>query len=243
MKAMILAAGLGTRLGVATRDLPKAMLDVNGHPLLEYIVASLRQHGFDEIVVNLHHHGDTIRDFFGDGSRWGVRIVYSEEPELLGTAGAVKNVESFFGDDDFLVHYGDVVSDQDLTAMMQYHQTHDGLGTLLVHQRHGSNSVLTLDDQHRITSFLERPADTADSTATGTWVHSGVSILRKPVLSLIPANAKCDLPRDVYAPAIALGERFFGWPLRGYRCAVDSPERLEDLRTAARDGRLAIRLP
>ena len=241
MKAMILAAGLGTRLGTATRDLPKGMLDANGHPLLEYIVASLSQHGFDEIVVNLHHHGDTIRDYFGDGSRWGVQIVYSEESELLGTAGAVKNVESFFGDDDFLVHYGDVVTDQNLTAMMQYHRTHDGLGTLLVHQRRGSNSVLTLDEDQRITSFLERPGGTVDSEST--WVHSGVSILRKPVLSLIPANAKCDLPRDVYAPAIARGESFFAWPLRGYRCAVDSPERLEDLRDASRDGRLAIRFP
>ena len=76
MKAMILAAGLGTRLGAATRDLPKAMLDVNGRPLLEYIVASLAQHGFSELVVNLHHHGGLIRDYFGDGSRWGVQIVY-----------------------------------------------------------------------------------------------------------------------------------------------------------------------
>ncbi|MFL6244856.1 MAG: NDP-sugar synthase [Thermoanaerobaculia bacterium] len=242
MKAMILAAGLGTRLGAATRGLPKAMLDVNGHPLLEYIVAALAQHGFNDLVINLHHRGDLIREYFGDGSRWRVRISYSEERELLGTAGAVKNVRSFFGGEDFLVHYGDVVTDQDLTAMMQYHRTHDGFGTLLVHQRHGSNSVLTLDEHHRITSFLERPAGTLKTSPT-TWVHSGVSILRTPVLDLIPANSNCDLPRDVYAPAIARGESFFGWPLRGYRCAVDSPERLEELRTAVRDGRLAIRLP
>jgi mannose-1-phosphate guanylyltransferase len=241
MKAMILAAGLGTRLGEATRDVPKAMLDVNGHPLLEYIIASLAPHGFDDVVVNLHHHGGMIRDFFEDGSRWGVRIVYSEERELLGTAGAVKNVEPFFGEGDFLVHYGDVVTDQDLTAMMEYHRTHDGLGTIMVHQRRGSNSVLTLDEHRRITSFLERPAGNVDSSST--WVHSGVAILRNPVLNLIPVNTPCDLPRDVYAPAIARGERFFAWPLSGYRCAVDSRERLEDLRAASQDGRLAIRLP
>ena len=97
MKAMGLCAGYGTRLGDLTRDLPKPMLPLQGRPMLEYTLMNLRRHGFDEIAINLHFQGRLVQDHFGDGSGWQVKLVYSHEPELLGTAGGVKKMRENCG--------------------------------------------------------------------------------------------------------------------------------------------------
>ena len=102
MKAMVLAAGFGTRLGELTREIPKPMLPIEGRPMLEYVIEQLRRHGFDDLVVNLHYRPEMIRSHFGDGRRWGVRLTWSYEETLLGTAGGLKNVASFFdGERDY----------------------------------------------------------------------------------------------------------------------------------------------
>ena len=99
------------------------MLALGEHPLLEYLLCHLARHGFREIAVNLHFMPEVIRDYFGDGSRCGVRLSYSYEPELLGTAGGVKSVAGFLADQGpFLVQYGDVVTSQDFTAMLRFHR-------------------------------------------------------------------------------------------------------------------------
>ena len=129
MRAMILCAGYGTRLGNLTEKLPKPMLPLAGRTMLEYIVSNLARHGFDEIVVNLHFKPDVIRAHFGDGAGFGVRFHYSYEPELFGTAGGVKRMESFLSrDESFLVHYGDVLTDQDFSAMLRFHREKNALG-------------------------------------------------------------------------------------------------------------------
>src|SRR5712691_3290096 len=119
---MILAAGEGTRLRPLTFDRPKPMLPVAGRPLLEHTVAWLLHYGITHVAMNLHHRGDVVMDYFGDGSRLGTAIVYSREETLLGTAGAVKRLEWFFTDGPFLVVYGDVVTDLDPIALLERHQ-------------------------------------------------------------------------------------------------------------------------
>ena len=141
MKAMVLCAGYGTRLGDLTREIPKPMLSLGRRPMLEYILCHLKRHGFNQIGLNLHFMPDTIRGYLGDGSRWGLEVEYSHEPNLLGTAGGTKKMETFlrranFGrPEPFLVHYGDVVTNQDLTAMFDFHRQRKALATLLVHER------------------------------------------------------------------------------------------------------------
>ena len=117
MKAMLLAAGLGTRLRPLTYELPKPMVPILGRPVMEHIMRLLARHGFDDVIANLHYFPDLIRDTFGDGSRHGIRLVYSYEPELLGTAGGVRNVRDHFGDETFLIISGDALTDIDLTAL------------------------------------------------------------------------------------------------------------------------------
>jgi NDP-sugar pyrophosphorylase family protein len=242
MKAMVLCAGYGTRLGDLTRESPKPMLPLNGRPMLAYILAHLKRHGFDQIAINLHFKPEIIRDYFGDGARAGLQITYSHEPQLLGTAGGLKQLADYFRDAaEFLVHYGDVVTDQNFTAMLKFHRENRALATLLLHQRAKSNSVVTLDGDHRIVGFLERPTDAARSGHTSPWVNSGVCICAPEILDALPANVPCDLPRDVFVNLVGT-RQLFGFPLSGYRCAIDSPERLSEVQIALAQGRCSITL-
>lgn len=237
MKAMVLCAGLGTRLGELTREIPKPMLAIQGQPLLAYLLGNLRRHGFDEIAINLHFKPEMIREQYGDGARDQLKLAYAYEPKLLGTAGGVKNMEDFFRKEPaFLVHYGDILTDQDFTAMLAFHRERGALATLLVHQRLHSNSIVNLDATGRITSFLERPDEKARAGQSSRWVNSGVCICAPEVLDAIPVGVPCDLPRDIFPKLITTG-RVFGFALTGYRCAIDSPERLAEARTAVADGR------
>lgn len=232
MKAMVLCAGYGTRLGDLTREIPKPMLDINGRPILACILENLKRHGFTEIIVNLHFKPEMICDYFGDGKKFGVELTYSFESELLGTAGGVKNVEAFFGNEEvFLVHYGDVITDQDFSAMLRFHQERKALATLLLHQRAKSNSIVSLDAENRIIGFLERPTEEARRGVESPWVNSGVCLCTPEILEAIPPNKACDLPRDIF-PKLLGTKRLFGFPLSGYRCAIDSPERLAQAKEA-----------
>jgi len=224
-KAMILAAGYGTRLGDLTKEIPKPMLPIQGRPLLEYLVVHLRRHGFNKICINLHYMPDIIINYFGDGSKLGVELTYSYEPELLGTAGGVKKMEDFLKTDGpFLVQYGDVLTDQDFSAMMDFHNSKKALATILLHQRHKSNSVVSLDMENKIIGFLERPTDEERKNFISPWVNSGVAILDQEIFNYIPANKNCDLPKEIYSMLITSG-RLYGFFLSGHRCAIDSPQR------------------
>jgi len=179
-------------------------------------------------MINLHFMPEIIKSYFDDGSKFGVKITYVYEKELLGTAGGVKNVENFFkqSDEPFLVHYGDVVNEQDFTEMLKFHKGKNALATLLLHKRKKSNSVVSLDDENRIIGFLERPSDEERKGIKSPWVNSGVCICQPEILDLIPGNIVCDLPRDIFSKNIDT-RKIFGFPLDAFRCAVDSVERLE----------------
>jgi NDP-sugar pyrophosphorylase family protein len=240
MKAIVLCAGYGTRLGELTRHVPKPMLPVGEHPLLEYIVCNLVRHGFDQIAVNLHFMPEAIRDYFGDGSHWGSRLFYSYEPELLGTAGGVKRMAAFLGaDGPFLIHYGDVLTNQDFTAMLRFHQERRALATLLVHQRAESNSALCVDGDGCIVRFLERPSAEEQRMVADAWVFSGVAVCHSEFLDAIPVMPNCDLPRDVLT-SLTETRRLFAFPLTGERFAVDSPARLAAATAAVRQGHFPL---
>ena len=237
MRAMVLAAGYGTRMGELTEEMPKPLLPLQGRPLIEYVISNLAKHGFDQIVVNLHFMPGKVREFLGDGSHWNVRIEYSEESELLGTAGGLKKMDAFFKQSDaFLVHYGDILTNQDLAAMVKFHRQRQSLVTMLVHQRPGSNSIVEMDEQQRVIGFWERPDDQTRRRINSSWVNSAVCVCDPTVLELIPDGTVCDLPRDVFPQLVSTG-RLFGFPLTGYRCAIDSPTRYVEANAAISEGR------
>ena len=130
MKAMILAAGVGSRLDPLTRNVPKPLVPILNRPVMEYLVELLKRHGFNEIMVNLHYLGEHIEQYFGDGSRWGVKIFWSHEDQLWGDAGSLKRVEDFFKDDTFIVIGGDDLTDMDLTKLVKTHKEKNALATI-----------------------------------------------------------------------------------------------------------------
>jgi NDP-sugar pyrophosphorylase family protein len=236
MKAMVLCAGFGTRLGDLTREIPKPMLSLGDRPMLEYILCHLKRQGFDEVAINLHFMPEAIQNHFADGARWGLRLTYSHEPQLLGTAGGTKKLAAFFANDEpFLMHYGDIVTNQDFTAMLGLHRRSKALATLLVHHRARSNSALSVDSEGRIERFLERPTDEQWKTVTKACVFSGIAICQPELLDSVPADTPCDFPRDIFV-RLTDTRRLYAFELGGQRTAVDSPERLAEARRLVAEG-------
>lgn len=158
MKAMVLAAGLGTRLRPITRAIPKPMVPVLNRPVMDHIVRLLARQGITDVIANLYWFPDTIRDHFGDGTDFGVNLQYSFEDALHGTAGGVREAADFF-DGPFVVISGDALTDIDLRAMRAFHESHDGIATLAtkpVVDTSGFGVVIT-DGDSRVQGFQEKP--------------------------------------------------------------------------------------
>ena len=216
-KALVLAAGEGTRLQPLTLNLPKAMVPVDGQPLLAHTLAWLARYGIREVAINLHHCPDVITDFFGDGSASGLRITYSYEDRLLGTAGAARKLASFLRDGPFLVVYGDVLTDLDLAALLRFHHEHavaesGTAATLALYQVPNPTEVglVGLGDNGRITRFLEKPRP--DEVFTDL-ANAGVLVAEPAVLDYIPDEAFSDFGLHVLPTLLAAGAPLYGWPI------------------------------
>jgi mannose-1-phosphate guanylyltransferase len=185
MRAMVLAAGLGTRLRPITFDRPKPMVPVLNRPVMEHILRLLAKHDFAEVIANLHWFPDLITEHFGDGSGFGVSLTYSREEALLGTSGGVRNVADFLGD-DFLIISGDALTDLDLTAMREFHEGHDGIATLATKRVTDTTQfgVAITDADGRIGGFQEKPQP---SEALSDLANCGIYMFRKEIFDYFPA--------------------------------------------------------
>jgi len=222
-KAMLLAAGLGTRLRPLTVTISKCMIPIAGKPLLEHNIGVLRNCGVTDLIVNLHHLPQTVIDHFGDGRDFGIRITYSLEPRLLGTAGAVKKTEHFF-DGPFFVWYGDNLSTCRLDRLWRFHQSKRGVATIALHHREDPtrSGIVGLDKNDRVTRFLEKPLP---DQVFSHWVNAGILVLEREAVEEIPANVVADFGSDIFPALIERGTAIFG-----YRMSAD--ERLWWIDTA-----------
>lgn len=159
MKAVIMAGGQGSRLRPLTCNKPKPMVPVLNKPVMEYAIELLRKHGITEIAVTLQYLPDKIKEYFGDGSRYGVQLHYFEETIPLGTAGSVRNAAEFL-DETFLVISGDGITDYDLTKAVAYHKEKKGIVTLVLAKVANplEYGVVMCDDSGKIIRFLEKPS-------------------------------------------------------------------------------------
>jgi mannose-1-phosphate guanylyltransferase len=194
MRAMVLAAGLGTRLRPLTYEISKPMVPVLDRPVMEHILDLLDRHGFEEVIANLHYFPQTIRDYFGD------RIAYSEEPELLGTAGGVRECASFFGDEAFLVISGDALTDIDLAALVARHRRAGGIATLAVKQVPDTREygVVLHDRDGRVTGFQEKPERDEALSELG---NCGIYVFEPQIFDYFPQRPFADWAQDVF-PAL-----------------------------------------
>ncbi len=185
MRAMVLAAGLGTRLRPITYEMPKPMVPVLNRPVMEHILRLLSRHGFTETIANLHWFPELIQDHFGDGSQLGVELSYSYEEQLLGTSGGVRNVAEFLGD-SFLIISGDALTDIDLTAMREFHESHDGIATLATKRVDDTSQfgVAITGADGRIQGFQEKP-DPAE--ALSDLANCGIYMFRSAIFDFFPS--------------------------------------------------------
>jgi NDP-sugar pyrophosphorylase family protein len=213
MKAMILAAGFGTRLWPLTVGRTKPALPFLNRPLIAYTIDYLKRHGVEELIVNLHHEPDSVREQIGDGSDYGVRIDYSvEEPEILGTSGALDRVRDQLDKETFVVINGKILTDIDLGAALTAHRNRKALATLVLlpnHKRERFSEVRITED-HRISEFAGFPeSDNPQSQSPNPQsplMFTGIHILEPAVFDYIPRDVFSDSVRDVYPKAMADGK-------------------------------------
>jgi len=194
MKAMVLAAGLGTRLRPLTYEITKPMVPVLDRPVMEHIVDLIDRHSFDGVIANLHYFPETIREYFGE------RISYRFEEQLLGTAGGVRACAEFFGDEPFLVISGDALTDIDLTAFAARHRETGGIATLAVKQVPDTREygVVLHDRAGRITGFQEKPQPDEALSDLG---NCGIYMFEPSIFDYFPDRPFVDWAKDVF-PAL-----------------------------------------
>lgn len=234
MKAVILCAGKGTRIREITDDeKPKPMIEVNGKPMLEYIIENLSDYGVKEVLINLHYKGGEIEQHFGD-SFAGLDIEYYWEDELLGTAGALNQMKEDLND-DFLVVYGDIVLDLDLDKLSDFQKSHEGLGTILVYRGEDNlteSSIIDINSNDTIERFIEKPDEEMISDFEGeTWTNAGVYCLSPDILKFID-KGKQDFAYDVFPKVLNNQRNLKGYkmPEKAYWREVGNPKRYRKLK-------------
>lgn len=216
MKAMILAAGFGTRLWPLTIGRTKPAIPFLNRPLIAYTIDYLRRFGFEDIIINLHHEPDSVREQIGDGSRFGVKITYSvEEPEILGTAGALDHVRDQLDHETFIAINGKIITDIDLNAAINTHRQLAALATLVLrpNPKRERFSDVIITPEGRIEKFAGFPAPGTPPSSPIPAPHppsplmfTGIHILDPKVFDYIPRGIASDSVKDVYPKAMAAGE-------------------------------------
>ncbi len=215
MRAMVMAAGLGTRLRPLTDFLPKPMMPIANRPVIEHLLRLLHRHDVREVGINLHAEPEMIQGYFGDGSPLGMSIRWSHEPELLGTAGGTKKLEDLWGRETILVTSGDGLHDIDVTALLGHHRRTDALATLAVKPVSDPSAfgVVILDRDTRVRGFQEKP--TRDE-ARSDLANCGVYLIEPELLDRIPADTFVDFGRDVWPSLVAGGEPIYAYTTMAY---------------------------
>jgi len=222
MKAMILAAGKGTRVRPITYVTPKPMIPILQKPVMEFLVELLRRHGFNQIMVNVSHLANEIENYFRDGQRFGVEIGYSFEGrvidgelvgEALGSAGGMRRIQDFspFFDDTFVVLCGDALIDLDLTAAVKWHREKGSIATVIMksvpREAVSSYGVVVTDDEGRIQAFQEKPSV---EEAKSTNINTGIYIFEPEVLDYIPSGQEYDIGSQLFPKLVEIGAPFYG---------------------------------
>ncbi len=240
MKAMIMAAGVGSRLMPLTMQIPKPMVPMANRPLMENIVEVLQKHDFTDIIANLHYHADTISNYFSDGSRFKVNMTYSVESELLGTAGGVKNCEGFLND-TFVIVSGDALTDVDLTKLLKVHKKNGALATIALKEVKEVEhfGVVITDESGRINKFQEKPRP---EEALSNLANTGIYIFEPEIFKHIPARQFYDFGKQVFPHLVKIGAPFYGVPIEDYWCDIGNLETYRQAHSDLLDGLVKVSL-
>jgi NDP-sugar pyrophosphorylase family protein len=223
-KAVILAAGKGSRLGTESLKIPKPLMDVFGEPIIFHTIRNCARSGIEDIYINLFHLPEKFMSMIGNGSKFGIRVHYKVENSLLGTSGAVKNFESDLNGEPFVVIYGDNWTDYDFSEQMSTHQNSGADMSVVVYFKAGDVSQSGLahfDETHRIVRFVEKAPDAVN----GGWVNAGIYFIQPWVLAKIP-NGFSDFGQQIIPDLIRKDLKLNAIVARGKLVAIDTPEML-----------------
>ena len=225
MKAMILAAGKGTRVQPITHTIPKPMIPILQKPVMEFLLELLRQHGFTEVMVNVSHLAEEIENYFRDGQRFGVEIAYSfegriEDGELigdaLGSAGGLKKIQNFqrFFDDTFVVLCGDALIDLNLSEAVRRHRQSGALATIITKrvpkEKVSSYGVVVTDDDGRVKAFQEKPGV---EEALSDEINTGIYLFEPEIFEHIPDGMSYDIGSQLFPKLVEKGLPFYALPM------------------------------
>ena len=220
---MILAGGMSTRLYPLTRAVPKPLVPVAGEPMTAHVLRWLKSFGYDEIAINVHYLADSIHETFGDGSAFGVKLEYLEEPQLMGSAGSVKSLERFFAGGPFVVVGCDDLTDANLDALVAFHHKRKALATIGLVEAEvvDQYGVVITSDDGRIIDFQEKPPK---GTEHSKLVNTGIYVFDPQIFSYIPENTFYDFGKQVFPALREADADFYGFRLTGaYWCDIGTP--------------------
>ena len=240
MKALVLAAGVGERMRPLTDELAKPLLPIANRPVMAYILEHLARHGFTDIIANLHHRADQIADHFGDGAHLGMRLTYSFEDKLYGSAGSTKRCQEFLDGDTFLVIGSDDLTDMDLTELLRLHRQAGAIasiGLVEVEETSQFGIVVTAGDG-RIEQFIEKPKTAPPSNTANTQIY----LFEPEIFDLIPAGEWFDYGFNVFPALVSRGAPFYGFSLPGYWRDIGSVADYLSAQSDVLQGRVQARL-
>jgi mannose-1-phosphate guanylyltransferase/mannose-1-phosphate guanylyltransferase/phosphomannomutase len=239
MKAMILAGGMSTRLYPLTKELPKPLVPVAGEPNCAHVIRYLQSFGILEIAINVHYHAEMVKNVLGDGSKFGVTLTYLDEDRLMGSAGAVKQMEPFF-DETFVVVGCDDLTDLNLDRLIDFHRRAGALATIALVQADDVSQygVVVVDEKGKIVEFQEKPEP---GTEKSHFVNTGIYVFEPGIFDRIPANVFYDFGKNVFPALQAEGAAFYGQHVPGaYWCDIGTPSEYRRATADVLSGRVRL---
>lgn len=236
LQAVLLVGGLGTRLRPLTNDRPKSIVPVVNRPVLEHTLAYLKQFGIKDIIITLNYLPEVIENYFGDGKKFGVNLTYFMEEQPRGTAGAVKNAESYL-ENTFFVLNGDVFTDMDLNRMLEYHRKKKAQATIALTwvDNPSAFGVVETDKKGRVKKFIEKPPP---GTETTNWINAGTYILERGVLDAIPPGVHHMFENGLFPHLVNTGKPVYGYPYKGYWLDMGNPAHYYHINMDMMNGRI-----
>lgn len=228
MKVVILAGGKGTRMGTLTKKIPKPMVPIANKPILQYQIELARRYDLTEIIILTGYKGEVIENYFKDGSKWGVKIDYNREKELLGTAGALKEIEDKL-QDDFLVFYGDIIMDVDIKSLISFHNKKRSIATIVVHpNEHPYDSDLVeIDKDDKVTAFHFKPHKEGEFYRN--LVNAALFILSPNILKYIKKGSFSNIEKDIFSLLLRAGESIYTYNTPEYIKDIGTIDRLKEV--------------
>jgi mannose-1-phosphate guanylyltransferase/phosphomannomutase len=241
MKAVVMAGGFGTRIQPLTNSIPKPMLPIMNRPMMEHTIVSLRDLGITDFIILLYFKPDVIKEYFKDGSKWGINITYVVPDDDYGTAGAVKKAQEFIGDENFIIISGDLVTDFDFQQIFDYHKAKQSRLTITLTSVENplEFGVVIANEEGKIEKFLEKPSWGEVFSDT---INTGIYIIEPEILDYIPKNENFDFAKDLFPLLMKKGIDLMAGYAQGYWRDVGNPESYRDVYEDILSGKIKFSL-